>query len=104
MVQYEFLYSDNENEADGGINILDLNIGMTKQQVFNVITTKPQLESMEANFEVYRVSTKITSNVTNFQQYFLYFKFGKLIEINKGGSLPDILNYSIFNFYLNISR
>jgi hypothetical protein len=66
------------------INISDLYIGMSKSNVFKTINTKPKVESIELDYEVYKVRK-------GFDQYFLYFSNNKLNRVDKGESIYDTI-------------
>lgn len=66
------------------LNISELNIGMSKQNVFSILNTKPVVESIETGYEVYKVKR-------NADQYFLYFSKNKLIRVDKGVSIYDAI-------------
>ncbi|OAD42381.1 hypothetical protein LPB303_14885 [Polaribacter atrinae] len=66
------------------ININDLYIGMNKKNVFNTINTKPIVELIELDYEVYKVRK-------GSDQYFLYFSNNKLNRVDKGESIYDAI-------------
>lgn len=72
-----------DNEVKDKLNISDLEIGMEKKTVFQILNTKPLLESRENEYEVYRV-------IRN-DQYFIYFSNNTLTRIDKGESIGDTI-------------
>lgn len=68
---------------DKTININDLKIGMTKNEVFKTLNTQPILESIEKGYNIYRVKKG--------EQYFLYFVSDRLTRVDKGVRSPDTI-------------
>lgn len=68
---------------DKTININDLKIGMTKNEVFKTLNTQPILESIEKGYNIYRVKKG--------EQYFLYFANDRLTRVDKGVRSPDAI-------------
>lgn len=66
------------------VNISDLYVGMSKSNVFKTLNTKPIVESIETDYEVYKVKR-------NNDQYFLYFTNDKLTSVDKGESIYDTI-------------
>lgn len=72
---------ETEKEKNISINIMDLKIGMEKKEVFKILNTKPEVELIEIDYEVYRVRKR--------NQYFLYFSNNKLTRVDKGVRRAD---------------
>lgn len=72
---------ETEKEKNTSINIMDLKIGMAKKEVFKILNTKPEVELIETDYEVYRARKQ--------NLYFLYFSNGKLIRVDKGVRRAD---------------
>ncbi|MDV7188600.1 hypothetical protein R3X25_15035 [Lutibacter sp. TH_r2] len=73
-----------------GVNTHELNIGMTKKEVFNTINREPVLEYTDNDTEIYKVRKRIVrGGAAQIQQYFLYFENNKLIKIDKGERAVD---------------
>lgn len=68
---------------DKTININDLKIGMTKNEVFKTLNTQPILESIQKGYNIYRVKKGT--------QYFLYFTNDRLTRVDKGVRGPDAI-------------
>ena len=81
------LYSCN---AYKNINTQDLDMGMSKKEVFEVINREPELAFSDSTTEIYRVRKRIVrGGVAEIQQYFLYFENNKLDKIDKGERAVD---------------
>jgi hypothetical protein len=72
------------------IRVHELSMGMTKKEVFSIITREPLLEYSNEIYEAYKVKKRIVrGGIAEIQYYFLYFKYGKLFKIDKGEKTVD---------------
>jgi len=65
------------------INVSDLELGMSINDVLKKLKTKPVVESVERGYKIYRVNEG--------GQYFLYFMNNKLVRIDKGVRSPNAI-------------
>tara|TARA_R110002167_G_scaffold366458_1_gene598025 strand:- start:7893 stop:8897 length:1005 start_codon:yes stop_codon:yes gene_type:complete len=97
---YENLYKEQDEEetkykkqetiksATEGINVDEINLGMSIKQVKDIINVSMKLETKSSVSTVYKV---VNFEGNNSEVYFLYFdRYGKLEEINTGELPADI--------------
>lgn len=98
---YENLYKEQDEEEETknniqkttksaieGINIDEINLGMSIKQVKDIINVSMKLETKSNTSTVYKV---VNFEGSNIEVYFLYFDgYGKLEEINTGELPADI--------------
>lgn len=97
---YENLYKEQDEEetkykkqetiksATEGINVDEINLGMSIKQVKDIINVSMKLETKSSISTVYKV---VNFEGSNSEVYFLYFdRYGKLEEINTGELPADI--------------
>ena len=71
-----------EHKKNG--RVIDLEIGMYKNTVFNSLRSEPALEASESDYEVYKVRDQGGT-------YFLYFYNNKLNRVDKGTIMADAI-------------